>query len=141
LDEPPYYHCWLPWVDDQFRFELEIKNLSDSVYAIWRATPCDDCNPRFFLESITEGKEATRLRGRDALYPLTDAFTLDLPPSESYRDTVDVAKWTQFDLVDGVRYRFWIEFRSWPKYTFKDTTRTTPIWESTLVSDTLEFTY
>lgn len=140
MDDPPYRHSWLPWVDDHLRFELSIRNVSQDTVAVAKTMPCYDCNPKFFVRDAIDGDEPPRLREFDVTYPLTDFCYVDLAPQESFIDTIDVAEWITYDFSKGHRYRFWIENRPFEGYRFKDTLRKTPIWEKSLFSDTLEFT-
>ncbi len=141
LDEPAYGHCWLPWVDDEFRVEMVIENRSNTTLAVEKSTACNDCNPTFHVESVESGTEPERLMERDVLYILSDRLFVDLEPGEVLADTIDIASYIEYDLEGGAKYRLWFEYRAWPGYQLKDTTRTAPIWTGNLISDTLEFTY
>ncbi len=141
IDDPPYQHSWLPWVDDHLRFELTIKNLADSTIAFEKTTPCYDCNPRFFFEDAVDGSKPLRSHEFDALFRVSDTSYIDLAIGVAFIDTVDVAEWVSYDFLKGRVYQFWIEYLPFVGYSFKDTLRTAPIREKPLFSDTLEFTF
>ncbi|MFH1686443.1 MAG: hypothetical protein ABIE70_02855 [bacterium] len=140
VDEPPYQTCWWPWANDRFRISTSILNMCDSSYAVERMHPCNDCNPKFFLEDIQSGQRPPRSFELDVYYFLRDSSFMDLAPGQVYRDTIDIAKYVRWDMKKGKRYRLWVEYRPWLDYASEDTLRITQIWRLPLVSDTLVLT-
>lgn len=142
LDEPPYESSWWPWSDTHFRLEVSICNLGDSVLAVPRFTPCNDCEPKIFLEEVETGLKPERTWELDVLYVLlSDNFFYDLNESECHVDTIDFANYIHWDFNSGSTYRVWLEFNGEPNYEFADSTRITEVWRGKLISDTLEFKF
>lgn len=141
LDEPPYEWHWWPWSDTYFRLEVSICNLGDSILAIPHFTPCYDCEPKNFLEAVETGQEPERTMELDVLYMLDDRLFYDLNEGNCHVDTIDFARYIEWDLSDRSTYRLWLVFNGEPNYEFADSTRTTEVWRRKLISDTLEFKF
>ena len=141
LDSPPYKHSWLPWVNDHFRIETAPENKSDSTVVVERATPCNDCSPKFHLETVESGVEPRRLREADVLYIVSDRFFVNLQSGEISTDTIDICESTEYDLDKDMDYQLWLRYGVWPGLEFIDGSRTKPIRTRTLISDTLTLTY
>ena len=141
LDEPPYECHWWPWSDTHFRIEVSICNVGNSALAVEHFTACNDCNPKIFLEEVETRQRPERTWELDVLYLLDDCLFYDLKEDACHVDTIDFAKYIEWDLADDSKYRVWLEFEGHPFYEFEDSTRTTDIWRGKLVSDTLEFQF
>lgn len=140
IDDPPYKSSFMPWVEDHFRVSFRVINLTDCKVAVRKAAPCDDCNPVLVIRDCSTGKEPFIENRTDVIYILTDSSFLDLPPQGVYEDTIDFAKYIEYDLCQDTCYRVWIEWRAWYNdYQFEDTSKTVSIWPYKIVSDTLTF--
>ena len=109
--------------------------------AVEHLTACNDCNNKMFIEEVETRQRPERTWELDVLYLLDDCLFYDLKEDACHVDTIDFAKYIEWDLSDGSTYSVWLEFSGEPNYKFNDSTRTTNIWRGKLVSDTLEFQF
>ncbi len=89
-DETPYQTGFWFFSKDHFRIKIELKNLSDSTFAVEKITPSgDNGNPKLMLKQKNSKEEVNRNRPVAYDYLFNDSFFIDLKPGQVYKDSID----------------------------------------------------
>ena len=145
LDSPPYKRGFLFFSENQFRIQIKITNLTDSVYLFEKLTfsGANDGNPRFYIKSLQNGRIIYPYYGIFCDYLWGDSFFIELKPNQTYLDTLDLERYGDFKFKRNETYEIWFEYEArYQDYKFDDKTKSNDmIFKKKLVSNKLRFKF